>query len=83
MVFLESSGTTGSFLCKSLAWFFLEFLESGSFKFIISEDYDSFPNIDVMPFKHPQNDILKKFTDRFHNIESPVDFTYEQEFINS
>ena len=59
----------GSPLNGALACLFLEFLESGPFKFIIPKDSNYFYYTDDILLIYPQDNDLTKITDRLNNIE--------------
>ena len=61
-----------------LAYLFVEFLEFGSFKFIIHQDSRYFRYIEDILLVYPQNNYLRKIMDRLNNIELTINFTYEQ-----
>ena len=58
---------------RILAFFFLEFLKSGLFQFVIPQDSDYC--IDDILFIYPQNNDSTKITDRLNNVEPTIDFT--------
>ena len=61
---------------ESLAYLFLEFLDSCPFKFIILKDSNYFYYIDYILLIYPWKNGLK-ITDRLNNIEFIIDFTYK------
>ena len=82
MIFLQVMDTN---LSKSspfrgvLTCLFIEFLDSGPFRFMIPKDSSHFYYIDEILLIYTRNYYLTKFTDRLNNIEPPLDFTYESE----
>lgn len=73
----------GSPLSGFLACIFLEFLESGPFKYIIPDDTHYFLYIDDILFIYPQKHDLNKITDRLNRVEPTIKFTHELESNNS
>ena len=58
-----------------LACLYLEFLKSGSFRFIKPKDSNYFHNVDDILLKYTQNNNLTKTTNRLNNIEHSIYFT--------
>ena len=67
----------GSPLSGVLACIYLEFLESGPFKYIISNTPHYFRYIDDI-YPHDLN--LHSITDKLNNVEPSLKFTYELEY---
>ena len=79
----KSSLPIGFPLSGILACLFLEFLESGHFKFIIPKDFNYLCYIDDILFIYSWNNDLIKIMDWLNNIESSVDFAYKLENNNT
>ena len=69
----------GSPLSGVLACVYLEFLESGPFKYIILNTAHYFRYIDDMLLICPQDLDFHSITDRLNNVEPSIKFTYELE----
>ena len=72
--------TMGSPLSGVLACIYLEFLESGPFKYIIPNTTHYFRYIDDILLIYPQDLDLHSITDRLNNVEPSIKFTYELEY---
>ena len=70
----------GSPLSGVLACIYLEFLEFGSFKYIIPNTVHYFRYIDHILLIYPQDLDLHSITDRLNNVEPSIKFTYELEY---
>ena len=70
----------GSLLCGVLACIYLEFLESGLFKYIIPNTAHYFRYIDDILLIYPQDLDFYSITDRLNNVEPSIKFTYESEY---
>ena len=72
----------GSLLSSVLAYIYIEFLESGPFKYIPS--YAScFRYIDDILLIYPQGPNINRITDRLINVEPSITFKYELESYNT
>ena len=69
----------GSPLNRVLACIYLEFSESGPFKYIIPNTVHYFRYIDDILI-YPQDLDLHSITDRLNNVEPSIKFTYELEY---
>ena len=69
-------------LVKLLHTFYLKFLESGPFKYIIPNTVCYFRYIDILLI-YPQDLYLHSITDRLNNVEPSIKFTYELESNNT
>ena len=69
----------GSALGRVLAYIYLEFLESGPFRYIIPNTARYFRYIDDILHIYPQNLDLHSITKRLNNVEPSIKFTYELE----
>ena len=67
-------------LCGVLACIYLEFVESGSFKYIIPNTAHYFRYIDDILLIYPQDLDFHSITDRLNNVEPSIKFTYELEY---
>ena len=70
----------GSPLSGVLACIYLEFLESGPFKYIIPNTARYFRYIDDILLIYPQDLDLHSITDKLNNVEPSLKFTYELEY---
>ena len=70
----------GSPLSGVLACIYLEFLESGPFKYIIPNTAHYFSYIDDILLIYAQDLDLYRITDRLNNVEPFIKFTYELEY---
>ena len=70
----------GSLLSGVLACIYLEFLESGPFKYIIPNTAHYFRYIDDILLIYLQDLDLQTIIDRPNNVEPSVKFTYELEY---
>ena len=70
----------GSPLSGVLACIYLEFLESGPFKYIIPNTAHYFRYIDDILLTYAQDLDLFSITDRLNNVERSLKFTYELEY---
>ena len=70
----------GSPLSGVLACIYLEFLESGPFKYIIPNTAHYFRYINDILLIYPQDLDLHSITDRLNNVEPSIKFTYELEY---
>ena len=70
----------GSPLSGVLACIYLEFLESGPFKYIIPNTAHYFRYINNMLLTYPQDLDLHSITDRLNYVEPSIKFTYELEY---
>ena len=66
-----------------LASTYLEFVESGLFKYIIPNTARCFRYIDDILLIYLQDLDLHSITDRLNNVEPSIKFTYELEFNNT
>ena len=73
----------GSPPSRVLGCIYLEFLESGPFKYIIPNTASYFRYIENILLIYPQNLDLHSITDRLNNVESSIKFTYELESNNT
>ena len=69
----------GSLLSRVLACIYLEFLESGPFKYIIPNTARYFRYIDDFLLIYSQDLDLHSITDSLNNVEPSIKFTYELE----
>ena len=67
----------GSPLSGVLACIYLEFLESGPFRYIIPNTAHFFRFIDDILLIYPQDPDLHSITDKLNNVEPSLKFTYE------
>ena len=70
----------GALLSGLLACIYLEFLESGPFRYIIPNTARNFSYIDDILLIYPQDLYLHSITDRLNNVEPSIRFTYELEY---
>ena len=73
----------GFLLSGVLACIYLEFLESGPFKYIIPNTARYFRYIDNILLIYPQDLDLESITDRLNNVGTCVNFIYELESNNT
>ena len=73
----------GSLLSGILACIYLEFLESGPFKYIIPNNSSYFRYIGNILLIYPQELNSKRITDRLNDIEPSIKFIYELESNNT
>ena len=66
-----------------LACLFLEFLNSGHFKFMTPRNSNYFRHTDDILLIYPRNNDVTKITDRLYNFEPNINFTYELENNNT
>ena len=64
-----------------LACLFVEFLESGPFKYRLPSNPIYFRYIDDIFIFLPQNIKFEEITEKLNNIEPSINFTYEKESI--
>ena len=69
----------GSPISGVLAYIYLEFIESGPFKYIILNTARYFGYIDNILLIYTQDLYLHSITDRLNNVEPSIKFTYELE----
>ena len=73
----------GSLFNAVLTCIYLEFLESGPFKYIISSNPSYFTYIDDISFIYPQDFDINRITKRLNNVEPSIKFLYELESNNT
>ena len=73
----------GSLLSGVLACIYLEFLESGPFKYIIPNTVCYFRYKDNILLIYPQGLDLHSITGKLNNVEPSIKFTYELESSNT
>ena len=70
-------------LSRVFACLFLEFLESGLFKYRLPSDTTYFRYIhDILIFQ-PQNTKIEEIAEKLNNVEPFINFTYEKDSNNS
>ena len=72
----------GNPLSGVLACLFVEFLESGHFKYRLPSNPNFFIYIDYILIFLPQNIKIKEIAEKLNNIETSINFTLEKESNN-
>ena len=73
----------GNPLSKILACLFLEFLDSGPFKYRLPSNTTYFRYIDDILIFLPQNIKIEEIAEKLNNVEPSINFTHEKESDNT